>query len=304
MKKGGCTVATQSIETATSGVMPEDGVWRGPFRQPVNGAANVPNSIHNDEVARKLGLAGGPVTGIVLNDQYPPVLLRAFGRRWLEQGSLSNYYRVPVLDREDVRVCVQDPAAGVADMHVESWMEDRQGVRRVLGSAAVGAPNGRTALRERFEHRPPSGELRMLKDVPIGATTPERIARVSAEQQRARRESMTDPLDWYWDESPWGGPICTPLGVFSLMIDRPRLIALVPDNETRAYGAIETNVIDGPIFTDRDYVSTSRFLAVGQTPKTEYLWFESTLRDPERDRVVATMLMMYRWMKGTSPAYA
>lgn len=44
-------------------------------------------------------------------------------------------------------------------------------------------------------------------------------------------------------------------------------------------------------------------IAVGQTPKTEYLWFESELRDAGTGDLTARKRMMCRWMKQSSPLY-
>jgi hypothetical protein len=57
-----------------------------------------------------------------------------------------------------------------------------------------------------------------------------------------------------------------------------------------------------PVFSDRDYEVSGRVLAIGQTPKTEYLWYETTMREGAKD--VASMLMMLRFMKASSPLWA
>jgi hypothetical protein len=43
-------------------------------------------------------------------------------------------------------------------------------------------------------------------------------------------------------------------------------------------------------------------LATGESPKTEYFWFESALDDQQGKRV-AEMLMLLRFMKASSPLY-
>ena len=44
-------------------------------------------------------------------------------------------------------------------------------------------------------------------------------------------------------------------------------------------------------------------IAVGESPKTEVTWYESTLRDATDKRVVARMLMMSRLLKASSPLW-
>ena len=54
------------------------------------------------------------------------------------------------------------------------------------------------------------------------------------------------------------------------------------------------------MFIDVDYEVRGKVLAVGDTPKTEYLWYESTLRDMRTGRDASRMLMMLRTMKASS----
>ena len=70
------------------------------------------------------------------------------------------------------------------------------------------------------------------------------------------------------------------------------------------FGAIELQYLDGPIFLDHDYLADARIMALGESPKTEVAWYESTLRDARDDRVVARLLMMTRILKGSSPLWA
>ena len=64
-------------------------VITGPVHRPRNLAAHIVGSIHDDETATALGFRGGTVAGSVHMDQFPPLLLQAFGQGWIETGSLS-----------------------------------------------------------------------------------------------------------------------------------------------------------------------------------------------------------------------
>jgi hypothetical protein len=57
------------------------------------------------------------------------------------------------------------------------------------------------------------------------------------------------------------------------------------------------------VFVDRDYEASGTILAVGDTPKSEYVWYESALREPGGARDVASMIMMMRLMKASSPLW-
>jgi len=68
-------------------------------------------------------------------------------------------------------------------------------------------------------------------------------------------------------------------------------------------GGIELRYVQGPVLLDTEYLLEGRAFAAGQTPRTEYLWYESTLSDPTGSDDIAAMLMMLRFMKASSPLY-
>jgi hypothetical protein len=69
------------------------------------------------------------------------------------------------------------------------------------------------------------------------------------------------------------------------------------------YGAIEVQFLDGPVLADRDYAVRGRILALGESPKTETIWYEATLTDPAAGREVGTFLHMSRLLKASSPLW-
>jgi hypothetical protein len=108
-----------TIDTMLDQIIEQDGVLAGPFRRPRNTAADVRGSIHDDATAKDLGFRGGTVAGSIHMEQFPPVLVRAFGERWFETGSLSTYFRNVTTDGEPVRAFVRTPAAGATDTQVD-----------------------------------------------------------------------------------------------------------------------------------------------------------------------------------------
>ena len=70
------------------------------------------------------------------------------------------------------------------------------------------------------------------------------------------------------------------------------------------FGAIELCNLAGPAFVDREYLATGEVLAVGETPKSEYYWYESQLHDPQGGEAVMSMIMMLRFMKRSSELWA
>jgi hypothetical protein len=73
-----------------------DGALVGPARHPkqmlgdqqYDGHA----SLHDDDVAGGLGLAGAPIEGPTHFSQFDPLAFSAWGRRWFETGCISAHF--------------------------------------------------------------------------------------------------------------------------------------------------------------------------------------------------------------------
>ena len=59
-------------------------------------------------------MRGGVVVGVSHLDLLPPLLLRAFGQRWFERGSLSIFYTYALLDGEERRAVMAVPPEGAS----------------------------------------------------------------------------------------------------------------------------------------------------------------------------------------------
>ena len=269
------------------------------YRAPRNQHQKLDNSIHNDDVAKPLGFRGGTVAGIIHHEQFAPVMLEVFGERWFEHGSLSLYYTWATTDSEPVRIWIEKPK-GNANEQLAVWMEHENGNKVLEGTVSVGAVDpAQSALAQKFAARPQGGENRILANIPVGEAHTE-IRRVTPKEQAGRREVITEDSSWYWEESPWGGPICTPVTMFRVLDASQHLADKLPPKVVGLYGAIEIRVDGGPLYVDKDYEVTAKVLAVGETPKTEVMWREATLRDPDTNKDIASLLMQNRWMKGSS----
>jgi hypothetical protein len=286
---------------ATSAIHSRDGVLCGELRLPVNFAAHRKGSIHDDERAAELGFRNGPVSGLIHNEQFAPLALHAFGPRWFECGGYSFYYRHPTYDGDRVRAFMRDPGPVTVDVQVEAWSEDAEGSRISDGTISMGEPDVASALRHRLVTQRHSAPLRILRNARPGEVLPEARRSFSADDQAQRRGNTTEPLPWYFGSSPWGGPIAGSLALYRIM--RAPLGPLDAEG-VQIDGGIEVRFVNGPVMLDHEYLLRSRILAVGQTPRTEYLWFESSLHEPETEVVVAIKLMMCRWLKASSPLYA
>ena len=273
---------------------------RGPLRRPVNRAADQKGSIHDDATAQKLGFRGGTVAGSVHMDQFPPRLLEVFGPEWFETGSLSLQFRNATISGEAVAVIIEPGGGPQRTVRVER--ED--GLLVAEGTAAVGAdaPTYLSSIDLRPADDPSA--LRMFADLPAGRPIPAHDAKVDSAGplRTGLLERITEPLDWYAGESPWGGPIANPSAVVALLWQgATRSFAPHSGGAVGLFGAIEVRHHRGPVFVDRIYRVEGEVVAVGASPKTEYVWFDTTASDD--GGVVASMRMQLRWMKASSRKY-
>lgn len=280
-----------------------DGVLVGPLRRSVNNAREVRGSIHDDATATKLGFRGGTVAGSIHLELFPPLLIRAFGRRWFEHGTLSMYFLNATTDREAVRAFVKEPPHDAADSQVAVWIERDDGMRVGEGTASVGNPAEPTALLARPLDKYPAGPMRILAAITPGDRFESRDVTLAKAINAQRMKVVTEPLDWYAANSPWGGAIATPATMVHLLYAEP--IATLRRKIGAAvglFGAIEIRNVNGPVMVDRPYRVGGHIVALGQSPKTEYMWFETALDDQDGTRV-AEMRMLLRFMKASSPLY-
>lgn len=296
-----------TVETTLDAIAEQDGVLVGPFRAPTNLALGAgEGSIHDDATAQRLGFRGGTVAGSVHMQQFPPVLLRAFGPQWFERGALSCYFRNATMHGERVRPFLRGlrlPRPG-EDVQTELWME-RDGLQVLEGTASIGRPAARSLIERRLQELPLHGETRILAHLEPGMKTDAYPTRFDSARMARSLAVLTEPLDWYTGPSPWGGPIANPGIAVGPLRACEAGFRLRENKAVGLFGAIEVRHLAGPIFVDRDYTCSGELLAVGETPKSEYVWYRSTLHDGhDAGPDVAQMIMMLRFMKGSSPLWA
>jgi hypothetical protein len=293
-----------TIDITSDLIVEQNGQLVGPYRRPRNLAHSQKGSIHDDATATKLGFRGGTVAGSIHMEQFPPILLRAFGQRWFETGTLSCDFRNATVGEEAVRTLAQAPVVGVEDAQINVWMERDDGLQVLEGTASLGKPAAPSLLRPKLAEVREQGEIRILTDLRAGqelAAVPTRVDLADA-GVASRIEALTEPLAWYTGPSPWGGPVLNPgLVVHAMVAIQQRMPVR---KAVGLYGAIEIAHVRGPVFANHDYEVTGEILAVGTTPKTEYVWFESRMRDAGGTEDVASMLMQLRFMKDSSPLWA
>ncbi|MFM8755145.1 MAG: hypothetical protein ACKODL_10760 [Phenylobacterium sp.] len=283
----------------------QGGVLAGPIRRPVNLSRDAAGSIHDDATAQTLGFRGGTVAGNIHFEQFPPLLLAQFGYDWRQRGGLSLHFLNATTDGEPVQAFVgaaEILADGVRRAPV--WMQTPEGVRVCEGTAWAGGADPDSALRRRVAQQKPASDLRILKASGVGDRVHDVPSRIEGAAALQRLKGVTEPLPEYRDAALFGGLVAAP----AVAIDALRAVEkpLFPTDGdfVGMFGAIELEFLEGPVFLDRDYLADGRVLALGESPKTEVAWYESTLREAKDGRPVARLVMMSRLLKASSMHWA
>lgn len=273
----------------------------GPVRSPRNSAIKEKGSIHDDETAQKLGFRGGTVAGSLHMEQFPPLLAHLFGGSWWETGGLSLYFRYATTDLEGVQAGGVSPKGDRTEVWMDKIGAQDDGQRVADGTANIGGADSESALSQRINAAPKPGELRILEGLKTGTSASGIPAKVEPLALDARLKVITEPLEVYLEDGPWGRAALPPsLMVRAMRAVEPGLVERMTP-AVGLYGAIEVQHLAGPVFADVDYEVRGTVLAVSDTPKTEYFWYESILSDSAGD--IARMLMMLRFMKASSPLW-
>jgi hypothetical protein len=295
------SLSEQSVEPARE-ITRREGVLLGPVIAARNWSADAQGSIHDDATAGKLGFRGGTVAGNIHMDQFVPVLLEAFGEAWLEGGSLSLHFVNATTDRELVRAFVREPAGA---SQVDVWMEREDGMEVARGTASLGDVS-RSALRTRELRAVDPASLRILRGLHPGLRLGPKEVRLDSKRQleRLERGLLSDPLPCHAGRSAYPGVVATPSATVELLWASPTE-ALRPrvGKAVGLFGAIEVAYLAGPLLLDRSYRVSAEVIALSESPKTEVLWFDSEATREDGTRA-ATLRMMLRFMKASSPLYA
>src|SRR5258706_11246221 len=183
-------------------------------------------------------------------------------------------------------------------------MKRDEGLDVCEGTASLG-DQSRSALRTRDLRGCEPAELRILAALRPGMELGVEKVRLGPERQRERiaREQCSGPLEWYAGPSPWGGAIAAPSAAVELLWAAPT--KALREHTGRAvglFGAIEIAHLAGPIFLDATYTVTGEVAAVGQSPKTKYLLFDSPATD-EQGKDTSSPRILLPFMKSASPRY-
>ena len=273
----------------------------GEWRRPVNTAAHQKGGIHDDDTATDLGFRGGTVAGAIHMEQFPPLLLEMFGADFWQTGTLSMYFRSATVDREPVRCLTTEPERVGNIRRTNVWMEKEDGTIVASGTASCGGHDEKSELRRKLESIRPISELRILKNLKVGARCEDQRCFVEDSFLDAQLGVITEPLSCYKTSNEFSGRVL-PVTQVVRAFDPPE-VALITEVEppfVGLYGAIEIEFINGPVLAETEYKGSGEIVGLSDSPQTEILWRDSTLMT---DKPIARMLKMDRLMKNSSPLW-
>jgi len=275
-------------------------VWIGPIRSPMNASLDEKGSIHDNERARELGFRGGTVAGSIHMEQFPPVLDAAFGEDWLRHGGLSLYFLNATTDQEPVQCFVKLDEESAEPMRAEAWMEAPDGTMICQGTASFGPADEQSEMRRRLASVRPPEELRILKGISVGDACENIPSRLPTEEVDKRIGVVTERHKAFQDANIYGETIPTISAAINVLRAVEAELYKVEQPAVGLFGAIELQFLDGPIFADHDYAVRGNVLALSTSPKTEIVWYQATLSEPGGGKDIASLIMMTRFMKGSS----
>ena len=290
----------------------------GPLREPKQMLADQQysghTSIHDDDMAEKLGFRAGPIEGPTHFSQFTPLLAEIWGQAWFERGCFSAHFQNMVVEGEQVRAFVERPAPGAT--RVRCWAEKADGTPVLEASASLGPDDGPTLLDERMARLRPPERLVILADLQVGMQgAEEERVRMDADQHMGdlypfsltqKLQRITENSPWYSksEASPWGRAII-PLEMVSVLAGytskqaafpvRQPVIGLFADQEIR--------MVDGPLYVGEDYLIKREVVALSESKRTESYWVRSRIYSADGSQLKAEMLLNHATLKHSYADY-
>jgi len=289
----------------------KDGKLFGGWRAPQNLLRASTTSIHDDGLAKSVGMRGGTIQGTIHLSMFAPLGQKLFGDRWFEQGTLSMYYTFATVDREEVRAIVESPLGtneemlpiATNDVQFKAWAELKNGKQIMTGTVSIGSPKEPSYLQAVELKNSKPEDLRILTGIKVGDELPSKEILITQKSANIGLKRITDQLEYYKEKSPWGNTIIYPTAMFEAMAFGFERTSFQEFKAVPFYGATELRNINGPAFIGVPYIAKGKFVCVGASNKTEYFWLDATLEEKETGKLVTSMRHLNRFMKAGSPLY-
>jgi hypothetical protein len=285
----------------------------GGWRAPENVYKSSTTSIHDDSVAQKVGMRGGTIQGTIHLSMFAPLAHKIFGDRWFERGTVSMYYTFATIEKEEVRAIVELPPdtteemlpIATKDVQVKAWAELKNGQQIMTGTVSIDSPKEPSYLQAIELKSSNPEDLRILARLKVDDKLPSQEILLTQEDANRRIYRITDQLEFYKrkDKSPWKNAIFYPTAMYEAMALGSERRDTEDFKAVPFFGATELRNINGPALIGVPYIAKGKYICIGASKKTEYVWFDSTLEEKETGKIIATMRHLDRFMKAGSPLY-
>ncbi len=280
----------------------EDETLTGPLRMPAQMLADQEyaghTSVHDDETAAKLGLAGAPIEGPTHFSQIDPLAVDRWGQSWFERGCVSSHFLNMVVEGDEVRAALEPVTPTLARIGAEK--ADSTPV--LTGTASIGRDDATELDGRRQRGLEDPGRLYIVDQLEIGmrVDVPDPVAMGFDDHNgnlypftlRQKLDHITERSSWYLPDgdSPWGRPI-VPTEMISVIAHRSNAHFPVRGPAIGLFIDLEVRFVDGPVFVGQPYVVEHTLVGVGQTKRVESYWTESKLTDAVTGTHAATVLL-------------
>jgi hypothetical protein len=291
----------------------KEGKIVGGWRAPENVHRSSTTSIHDDGVAKSVGMRGGTIQGTIHLSMFAPLGQKIFGDRWFEQGTISMYYTFATIDKEEVRAIIELPRDITEEMlpitkkniQFKAWAEMKNEQPIMTGTISIGSPQEPSYLQATELRNSKHEDLRILARYKVGDELPSREFLFTQEEANSGLGRITHQLEYYKDKekSPWKKAILCPTDMFEVMAMGFEHTSTEDFEAVPFYGATEIRNMNGPVFVGVPYIAKGKFVCIGVSSKTEYFWLDSTLEEKETGKIIASQRILYRFMKAGSPLY-
>ena len=271
-------------------------------------------SVHDGDVADKLGLAGAPIEGPTHFSQFDPLAFSVWGQHWFETGCISAHFQTMVVEGEAVTASLTRAGGhlgdGVASIHAVTT----DGTPVLAGTASTD-PTAETELGRRLadtQQRDP-GELFILDQLAVGLRTrSEQPVSIDMDTPnghlypfslRQKLGAITEPSAWYQsDHTPWDRPIL-PFEMFSVLAHKTGNGLPVRGPAVGLFIDLEVRAVAGPLFVDEPYLLEREVVAIGQSRRVESHWVQTTVTSAATGAPAATVLLHSGVFKASYAGY-
>jgi hypothetical protein len=274
------------------------GPWRRPAQMLAEQEYGGHTSVHDDETAAKLGLAGAPIEGPTHFSQIDPLAVERWGRAWFERGCVSSHFLTMVVEGEEVRAALEPLTASAGRISAEK----RDGTPVLTGTASIGRDDVTELGERRHRGLDDPGRLYVVDQLEIGMH--EAVAdpvtmgfddhngNLYPFTLAQKLDRITERSSWYDADrdSPWGTPII-PTEMVSVLAHRSGAHFPVRGPAVGLFVDLEVRYVEGPVFVGRPYRIEHTIVGIGQTKRVESYWTESTVVDAETGVHAATVLL-------------